>query len=55
MYDRLYEFVDKLELLHPLQFGFREKHSTSHALDKNLLLRQLNIPLTIVNMVVEYF
>ena len=32
MYDRLYGFLDKFELLYPLQFGFREKHSTTHAL-----------------------
>ena len=32
MYDHLYGFLDKFELLHPLQFGFREKHSTTHAL-----------------------
>ena len=30
MYDRLYGFLDKFELLH--QFGFREKPSTTHAL-----------------------
>ena len=32
MYDRLYGFLDKFELLYPLQFCFREKHSTTHAL-----------------------
>ena len=32
MYDRLYGFLHKFELLYPLQFGFREKHSTTHAL-----------------------
>ena len=32
MYDRLYRFLDKFELLYPLQFGFREKHSTVHTL-----------------------
>ena len=31
-YDHLYGFLDKFELLYPLQFGFREKHSTTHAL-----------------------
>ena len=33
MYDRLYGFPDKFELLlYPLLFGFREKHSIIHAL-----------------------
>ena len=29
---RLYAYLEKLNFLYPLQFGFREKHSTSHAL-----------------------
>ena len=32
MYKRLYQFLDAFEVLYPLQFGFREKHSTIHAL-----------------------
>ena len=32
MYKRLYSFLDSCNILHPLQFGFREKHSTLHAL-----------------------
>ena len=32
MYKRLYRFLDAFEVLYPLQFGFREKHSTTHAL-----------------------
>ena len=32
MYKRLYQFLDSFEILYPLQFGFWEKHSTSHAL-----------------------
>ena len=32
MHNRLYKFLEKFELLYPLQFGFREKHSTTHAL-----------------------
>ena len=32
MHKRLYNFLDTFELLYPLQFGFREKHSTMHAL-----------------------
>ena len=32
MYKRLYSFLDSRSILHPLQFGFREKHSTLHAL-----------------------
>ena len=32
MYKRLYQFLDAFEVLCPLQFGFREKHCTTHAL-----------------------
>ena len=32
MYKRLYQFLDAFEVLYPLQFGFREKHSTTHTL-----------------------
>ena len=32
MYKRLYSFLDSCNILHSLQFGFREKHSTLHAL-----------------------
>ena len=32
MYKRLYNFLDSSAILHSLQFGFREKHSTLHAL-----------------------
>ena len=32
MYKRLYQFLDTFEVLYPLQFGFTEKHSTTHAL-----------------------
>ena len=32
MYERLYEFLDKIDAFYSLQFGFREKHSTNHAL-----------------------
>ena len=32
MYKRLYSFLDSCNILHPLQSGFREKHSTLHAL-----------------------
>ena len=32
MYDRFYGFLDKFELLYPLQFGFCEKYSITHAL-----------------------
>ena len=32
MYTRIYAFLEKYELLYSLQFGFRSKHSTSHAL-----------------------
>ena len=32
MHKRLYSFLDTYEILYPLQFGFREKHSTIQAL-----------------------
>ena len=32
MHKRLYEFLEKNNLLYSLQFGFRSKHSTSHTL-----------------------
>ena len=32
MYNRLYEFLESKNLIYDLQFGFRQKHSTSHAL-----------------------
>ena len=32
MHQRLYKFLESFEILYPLQFGFTEKHSTSHAL-----------------------
>ena len=32
MYERVYRFLDTCNILYPLQFGFREKHSTLHAI-----------------------
>ena len=32
MHSRLYKFLDICDVLHPLQFGFREKYCTDHAL-----------------------
>ena len=32
LYDRPYSCLEELKILHPLQFGFREKCSTTHAL-----------------------
>ena len=32
MHQHLYKFSESFEILYPLQFGLREKHSTSHAL-----------------------
>ena len=32
MYERPYSCLEELKILHPLQFGFREKCSTNHAL-----------------------
>ena len=33
MYQRLYGFLNNFDIFYPLQFGFREKHSTNHALN----------------------
>ena len=32
IFKRIYEFLEKYNCLHDLQFGFRSKHSTVHAL-----------------------
>ena len=32
MYNLLYEFLESKNLIYDLQFGFRQKYSTSHAL-----------------------
>ena len=32
MFKRLYEYLDNLSTFYPRQFGFREEHSTNHAL-----------------------
>ena len=32
MYNRLYKFFEDNKLVYNLQFGFRQKHSTTHAL-----------------------
>ena len=32
MHTRLYTFLENYDILHSLQFGFRNKHSTLHAL-----------------------
>ena len=32
MYMKLYAYLEKLNFFYPLQFGFKENHSTSHAL-----------------------
>ena len=32
MYNRLYTFLQKDELIYSFQFGFRQKHSTTHTL-----------------------
>ena len=31
MYNRLYKFLETNNLIYSLQFGFRQRHSTSHA------------------------
>ena len=35
MYHRLYSYLEELKILYPLQFSFREKCSTTHALISN--------------------
>ena len=38
---RLYSYLEKFELLYKLQYSFRHKQSTSHALIKfNLLIKE---------------
>ena len=32
IFKRVYNFIEKNEILYPLQYGFRPKHSTTHAL-----------------------
>ena len=32
MHTRMYEFLENSKILYDLQFGFRKKHSTDHAL-----------------------
>ncbi len=32
MFNRVYAFLEKFECIYSLQFGFRSKHSTNHAL-----------------------
>ena len=32
MYNRNYKFYSKNNIIHPLQFGFRQQYSTFHAL-----------------------
>ena len=32
MYNRLYNFLEKKEIIYPLQFGFRQKYCSTHAL-----------------------
>ena len=34
MYNRLYEYLTKINLMFYKQFGFRKDHSTKHALSK---------------------
>ena len=37
LYTRMYNFLEKNKLLNQTQFGFRQNHSTSHALIKRQL------------------
>ena len=32
MYNRLYNFLEKKEIIYSLQFGFRQKYCSTHAL-----------------------
>ena len=48
MYHRLYSYLEELKILYPLQFSFREKCSTTHA----LIFLSLNLfasPLILIN------
>ena len=54
MYARLYQFIEKSQLFYSLQFGFRAKHPTNHALI-SITQRPLRNQLTITNLDVEYF
>ena len=36
MFKRLYEYLDNLNTFYPIQFGFRERHSTNHALTESI-------------------
>ena len=31
VYNRLYSYLESMDIISPLQFGFRKMHSTSHA------------------------
>ena len=53
MHKRLYNFLEINNVINPLQFGFRKKHSTAHALTS--LTERLNKLLMIEIMVVEFY
>ena len=53
VYNRLYKFFEDNKLVYNLQFGFRQKHSTSHALIH--LTKKSGNKLIVESMVVEFF
>ena len=53
MYKHLYQFLDTFEVLYPLQFVFREKHSTTHAL--SYLTKSIKHSIADGNFGVGYF
>ena len=52
MYTRLYKFLEKYSYLYKKQFGFRNSHSTNHALIS--ITEKIKKSLEIMNTPVEY-
>ena len=53
MHKRLYSLLDTYEILYPLQFGFREKHSAAQV--RLSLTESIKHFIDNGNMVVEFF
>ena len=52
MHKRLYNFLEVNDILYPLQFGFRKKHSTQHTLIS--MTETIKNQLIMVNLGVEF-